>query len=38
MQVLSVEYSRGRYFHETAAIARQALRLAPSEQNLYFSR
>jgi len=36
MQVLSVEYSRGRYFHEAAAIARQALRLAPSEQNLYF--
>ena len=35
MQVLSVEYSRGRYFHEAAAIAQQALRLAPSEQNLY---
>lgn len=36
MQVLSVEYSYGRYFHEAAAIARQALRVAPAEQNLYF--
>lgn len=36
MQVLSVEYSAGRYFHEAATIARQALRVAPSEQNLYF--
>jgi tetratricopeptide (TPR) repeat protein len=36
MQVLSVEYSSGRYFHEAAAIARRALRLAPGEANLYF--
>ncbi len=36
MQVLSVEYSYGRYFHEAAAMARQALRVTPLEQNLYF--
>ncbi len=36
MQVLSVEYTRGRYFHEAAAVARQALRVAPNEPNLYF--
>lgn len=36
MQVLSVEYSGGRYFHEAAEMARQALRLAPGESNLYF--
>lgn len=36
MQVLSVEYSGGRYFHEAASMARQALRVAPAEQNLYF--
>ncbi len=36
MQVLSVEYSYGRYFHEAAAMAHQALRLTPAEQNLYF--
>jgi Tfp pilus assembly protein PilF len=35
MQVLSVEYSAGRYFHEAAAILRQALQLAPQEENLY---
>ena len=36
MQVLSVEYSYGRYFHEAAAMAHQALRLTPAGQNLYF--
>ncbi len=36
MQVLSVEYSHGRYFHEAAAILRQALKLAPTGENLYF--
>lgn len=36
MQVLSVEYSGGRYFHEAAEIARQALRIAPEDSNLYF--
>lgn len=36
MQVLSVEYGRGRYFHEAAAMARDALREAPGDQNLYF--
>jgi protein O-GlcNAc transferase len=36
MQVLSVEYTRGRYFHEAAAVARQALKVAPQEMNLYF--
>ncbi len=36
MQVLSVEFTAGRYFHEAAAIARQALRLSPDEPNLYF--
>lgn len=36
MQVLSVEYSAGRYFHEAAAMARQALTVAPGEANLYF--
>ena len=35
MQVLSVEYSRGRYFREAASIAREALKLAPGEENLY---
>jgi tetratricopeptide (TPR) repeat protein len=35
MQVLSVEYSRGRYFREAAAIAREALKIAPAEENLY---
>lgn len=35
MQVLSVEYSRGRYFQEAAAIAREALKIAPHEENLY---
>jgi Tfp pilus assembly protein PilF len=36
MQVLSVEYSAGRYYHEAAAILRQALKLAPNEENLYY--
>ena len=36
MQVLSVEYTKGRYFHEAAAVARQAMRAAPQEMNLYF--
>ena len=35
MQVLSVEYSKGRYFQEAAAIARKALEIAPGEENLY---
>ncbi|MBI4903561.1 MAG: tetratricopeptide repeat protein [Acidobacteria bacterium] len=35
MQVLSVEYSRGRYFQEAAAIAREALKVAPDDENLY---
>ena len=35
MQVLSVEYSQGRYFHEAAAIAREAMKVAPGEENLY---
>jgi tetratricopeptide (TPR) repeat protein len=35
MQVLSVEYSKGRYFHEAAAILRQALKAAPNQENLY---
>jgi len=36
MQVLSVEYSRGRYFQEAAAVAQRALLAAPQESNLYF--
>lgn len=36
MQILSVEYSKGRYFHEAAAILRDALRIEPGEPNLYF--
>jgi tetratricopeptide (TPR) repeat protein len=36
MQVLSVEYSKGRYSHEAAAMAKAASQLAPAEQNLYF--
>jgi protein O-GlcNAc transferase len=36
MQVLSVEYGRGRYFHEAAAMAREALQVASAEPNLYF--
>lgn len=36
MQVLSVEYTRGRYFHEAAAIARQAIAITPDDVNLYF--
>lgn len=35
MQVLSVEFSQGRYFHEAAAVLRDALALAPDEENLY---
>jgi Tfp pilus assembly protein PilF len=35
MQVLSVEYSKGRYFQEAAAIAHEALRLQPDAGNLY---
>jgi Tfp pilus assembly protein PilF len=35
MQVLSLEYSRGRYFHEAAAIAREALKVQPDNENLY---
>ncbi|MBM3753850.1 MAG: tetratricopeptide repeat protein [Acidobacteria bacterium] len=35
MQVVSLEYSKGRYFHEAAAMARQALRSAPNDLNLY---
>ena len=35
MQVLSVEYSRGRYFQAASAIAREALKIAPREENLY---
>lgn len=35
MQVLSVEYSRGRYFREAGAMARQALKIAPEEEALY---
>jgi Tfp pilus assembly protein PilF len=35
MQVLSVEYSKGRYFHEAAWIARAALKIDPDQENLY---
>ena len=35
MQVLSVEYSRGRYFREAGAMAREALKIAPNEEALY---
>ncbi|MEZ5354892.1 MAG: tetratricopeptide repeat protein [Bryobacteraceae bacterium] len=35
MQVLSIEYSKGRYFHEAAAITREALKLQPDAENLY---
>jgi tetratricopeptide (TPR) repeat protein len=34
MQVLSVEYSKGRYFQEAAAIAHEALRVQPEAENL----
>jgi tetratricopeptide (TPR) repeat protein len=36
LQVVSVEYSKGRYFNEAAAAARRALSLAGKDQNLYF--
>jgi Tfp pilus assembly protein PilF len=35
MQVLSIEYSRGRYFHEAAAVMREAIAVEPSNENLY---
>ncbi|MEX2264920.1 MAG: tetratricopeptide repeat protein [Bryobacteraceae bacterium] len=36
MQILCIEYSKGRYFREAAEIAAQALRLRPEDANLYF--
>jgi tetratricopeptide (TPR) repeat protein len=36
MQVMSVEYYRGRYFGEAAALARQALELKTDDPNAYF--
>lgn len=35
MQVMSVEYSKGRYFADAARMAESALRLAPGELPLY---
>ena len=36
IQVMSVEYSKGRYFEEAAHAAESALRLAPEDPALYF--
>lgn len=36
MQVMSVEYDKGRYFEEAARVAEAALRVAPEEESLYF--
>ena len=36
MQVMSVEYSKGRYFGEAAALAQRALELKTNDPNLYF--
>lgn len=36
MQVMAVEYSKGRYFAESAALARRAVVLDPGNQNAYF--
>ena len=35
MQVMSVEYSAGRYHREAAALAERAIQLRPAEQDLY---
>jgi len=36
MQVMSVEYSKGRYFGEAAALAKQALEIKGDDPNIYF--
>ena len=36
MQVMCVEYGKGRYFEEAARLAELALRAAPEDQSLYF--
>ncbi len=36
MQIMSVEYSKGRYFGEAAALAKRALELKSDDPNLYF--
>ena len=36
MQVMSVEYSKGRYFEEAARVAELALRVAPEDEGLYY--
>lgn len=35
MAVMAVEYSKGRYFREAAAVAQRALELNPADPNLY---
>ncbi len=36
LQIMSVEYSKGRYFSEAAQLAKEALDLEGGDQNLYF--
>ncbi|MCC6540340.1 MAG: tetratricopeptide repeat protein [Bryobacterales bacterium] len=36
LQILCVEYTRGRYFQEAAALARDGLKRFPSQEPLYF--
>src|SRR5437667_824899 len=36
LQLMTVEYSKGRYFQEAAGVARQALKVAPADAGLYF--
>src|SRR4051794_16279304 len=36
MQIMAVEYSKGLYFREAAAVARRALDLQPDNRDLYF--
>ena len=36
LQIMVVEYGKGRYFQEAADVARRALELAPSDVNAYY--
>src|SRR6266851_9733008 len=36
LQLMTVEYSKGRYFQDAADVARQALKLAPADASLCF--
>ena len=36
LQIMVVEYGKGRYFQEAAEVARRALELAPNDANAYY--